>query len=68
MDAAEMLALADRAVARIDRDGLRGVTRCTVEEIEAMALVLALTHATDRLRATGATGPDVNETTKGDAP
>ena len=32
-----------RAVARVDRDGLRGVTLLSLEEIEAMALWIALT-------------------------
>jgi hypothetical protein len=36
----EMLELAARAVGRIDRDGVRGVTRVSVEEIAAMAGVL----------------------------
>ena len=32
-----------RALARVDRDGLRGVTLLSLEEIEAMALWIALT-------------------------
>ena len=32
-----------RAVARVDRDGLRGVTLLSLEEIEAMALWIAAT-------------------------
>lgn len=35
-----MLELAARAVGRIDRDGIRGVTRVSAEEIAAMASVL----------------------------
>lgn len=45
------IGLADRAVARIDRQGLRGVTLCSVAEIEAMALVIALSGATHLLAA-----------------
>jgi len=37
-----MLTLAARGVGRVDRDGARGATLVTVEEIEAMACVLAL--------------------------
>lgn len=36
----QMLELAARAVGRIDRDGLRGVTLVSTEEIWAMALTL----------------------------
>lgn len=35
-----MLQLAARAVGRIDRDGIRGVTTCSADEIAAMAGVL----------------------------
>ncbi len=38
----EMLELAGRGVGRVDRDGLRGATLVTMEEIAAMAAVLAL--------------------------
>lgn len=38
---ATILARASRAVARIDREGLRGVTMLSIREIEAMAIVLA---------------------------
>lgn len=37
----EMVTLAASAVGRIDRDGLRGVTLCSLEEIAAMAGLLA---------------------------
>jgi hypothetical protein len=38
--ARQMQELAARAVGRIDRDGVRGATRVSVEEIAAMAGVL----------------------------
>jgi hypothetical protein len=62
MTAAELLALADRAVARIDLWGQRGVTGVSTEEIAAMACVIALTDATGQLRRRMAA--TVNETTK----
>jgi hypothetical protein len=62
MTAAELLALADRAVARIDLWGQRGVTGVSTEEIAAMACVIALTDATGLLRRRMAA--TVNETTK----
>lgn len=34
--------LARRAVDRIDRDGARGITLCTMQEIEALAIVAAV--------------------------
>lgn len=37
----ETLVLAAKAVGRIDRDGLRGVSLASTEEIEAMAILLA---------------------------
>ena len=36
----QMLELAARAVGKIDRDGIRGVTRITADETVAMALTL----------------------------
>lgn len=57
MDDRQMIELAARAVGRIDRDGLRGVTLVSIEEIWAMALTLV------RLGLVavqpGATTPDV---------
>ena len=40
MEDRQMIELAARAVGRIDRDGLRGVTLVSTEEIWAMALTL----------------------------
>ncbi len=37
---AEILETAARALGRIDRDGLRGITGLSITEIEAMALAL----------------------------
>jgi hypothetical protein len=39
----QMVELAARGLGRIDRDGVRGATRVSVEEIAAMAALLALT-------------------------
>ena len=39
---AEMTVTAARALGKIDRDGLRGVTRVSADEIAAMAGMLAL--------------------------
>lgn len=39
---AEMMTLAARGLGRVDRDGLRGASLVTLEEIAAMAGVLAL--------------------------
>ena len=65
---AEMLDLADRAVARIDLWGQRGVTGATTEEIAAMACVIALSGAVPALRAQLArAAAGVNETTKQEA-
>ena len=36
-----MLRLARRAVGKVDRDGLRGITQLSVNEIDAMATTLA---------------------------
>lgn len=38
----EMRELAGRGVGRVDRDGLRGATLVTMEEIAAMAAMLAV--------------------------
>ncbi len=38
---ATLIRRASRAVARVDRDGLRGITLLSIEEIEAMAIMLA---------------------------
>lgn len=38
----DMLILAARGLGRVDRDGMRGVTGVTMEEIEAMAGALAV--------------------------
>lgn len=64
-DAGRLIALAASAVARIDRQGLRGISRCSVEEIEAMAAVIALTDGIAVLRARLATHADVKETING---
>ncbi len=40
--AATVIRRASRAVARVDREGLRGITLLSVEEIEAMAIMLAI--------------------------
>ena len=39
----ELTSRVRRALARVDRDGLRGVTLLSLEEIEAMALWIAAT-------------------------
>ncbi|MFZ5749891.1 MAG: hypothetical protein ACOY5U_02375 [Pseudomonadota bacterium] len=39
---AAMMTLAARGVGKVDRDGRRGATLVTVDEIEAMACLLAL--------------------------
>jgi len=39
----EMMGLARSAVAKIDAQGPRGTTLCTMDEIEAMALTLVMT-------------------------
>lgn len=39
---AELLTLAQRGVGRVDRDGMRGATLVTIEEVAAMAALLAL--------------------------
>ncbi|MFN3973435.1 MAG: hypothetical protein ACK4L4_19125 [Gemmobacter sp.] len=62
--AEETIRLAERAVQRIDVNGLRGVTMASVAEIEAMAMVIALTDAPARLRAMLA----AHETTKKESP
>lgn len=59
--AEETIRLAERAVQRIDVHGLRGVTLASVAEIEAMALVIALTDAPARLRAVLAAHEPTNE-------
>lgn len=41
-DMAGMVQLAARGVGKVDRDGRRGATLVTVDEIEAMACLLAL--------------------------
>jgi len=51
----EMLKLARSAVNKIDRLGPRGTTLCTMEEIEAMAALIAISgllpgHPTDPMR------------------
>ena len=38
----DLLERAARGVGRVDRDGFRGVTNCSANEIEAMALVLSI--------------------------
>lgn len=38
----EILIAAGRALGRIDRDGIRAITRISVAEIEAMALALVV--------------------------
>ena len=40
--AATVIRRASRAVARVDREGLRGITLLSIEEIEAMAIMLAI--------------------------
>lgn len=41
MDLESMLRLAGQGLWKVDRWGLRGVTLCSMEEVEAMALTLA---------------------------
>lgn len=50
---AELAALATRAVAKVDRLGERGVTTCTMDEIAALAAVVAITGAIERLNSEG---------------
>lgn len=38
----ELTERAARGVGKVDRDGLRGATLVTVEEVEAMAMLLAI--------------------------
>lgn len=42
LDVMDVLVRASSGVGKVRRDGRRGVTLCDVEEIEAMALLLAL--------------------------
>ncbi|WP_413874137.1 hypothetical protein [Albidovulum sp.] len=44
--AADLAALAGRGLGRVDRDGERGATLCSTEEIVAMAMVCALAGVT----------------------
>lgn len=50
-DAATAVARADSAVKRIDTWGKRGLTDVSIQEIEAMAMVIAATDAIEILRA-----------------
>jgi hypothetical protein len=43
---AELATLAGRGLGRVDRDGLRGATLCSTEEITAMAMICALAGVT----------------------
>lgn len=63
-DAATVLARAEAAVARIDTWGKRGLTDVSIEQIEAMAIVIAASGASATLRARLAARAD-SETTKG---
>ncbi len=42
--AARIVALAGRAIARVDRDGPRALTLLSVEQIEAIVMLAALSH------------------------
>lgn len=66
MEASRLLDLADSAVQRIDLWGGRGVTDVSVEQIVAMACVIAASDAVGQLRARLAALP-VTETTKKEA-
>ncbi len=43
LSSSELASRVRRAVARVDREGARGITLLSIEEIEAMALWIALT-------------------------
>lgn len=62
-DAATAIARAEAAVKRIDTWGKRGLTDVSIQEIEAMAMVIAASGAIDTLRARL---PRDSETPKGE--
>lgn len=63
-DAVTALSRAETAVARIDTWGKRGLTDVSIQQIEAMAMVIAATGAIEALRARMAARDP--ETTKGE--